>query len=109
MIDSLLSHAYSTPMLLAALGGFMLNMMNLHQDQQRPKSARTEKNALYWLMFVFWPLAGAILAFVYLLDGSKFEPMTAFIIGVTAPTTLQAMLQATDNNNKAVVGKSVED
>ncbi len=91
-----------------ALGGFMLNMMNLYQDQKRPKNKRTNKDSLYWVMFVFWPVAGAILAFVYLLDGSILRPVLAFTIGITAPTTLQAMLQ-TSNSVKSEEGSGVED
>ena len=94
MLNSILEHSYTSPILLAALGGFMLNMMNLYQDQKRPKSMRPDRDTLYWVMFLFWPTAGGILAFVYLLDGSVIKPMLAFTMGITAPTTLQAMLRA---------------
>ena len=99
MIEEIVKHAYTTPVLLAALGGFMLNMMNLYADQNRQKNLRTEKDILYWVMFTFWPLAGAILAFIYLLDGSTLRPILAFTIGITAPTTLQTMLQVTNPGN----------
>lgn len=108
-MDTLFSHDFFTPVLLAALGGFILNMMNLYQDQQRPKSQRTEKDSLYWVMFAFWPIAGGILAFVYLLDGSVLRPILAFTVGITAPTTLQAMLRATDDDDGVIEGQDVED
>jgi len=109
MIESFFSHAYTVPVLLAGLGGFMLNMMNLYQDQQRPESMRTDKDTLFWVMFVFWPFAGAVLVFVYLLDGSTIRPILAFTIGITAPTTLQTMLQASASDNDAISGKDVEE
>ena len=108
-MESLLAHKFLTPILLAALGGLILNMMNLYQDQQRPKSQRTEKDSLYWVMFVFWPIGGGILAFVYLLDGSILRPILAFTVGITAPTTLQAMLRATDDNDGVIEGQDIEE
>lgn len=108
MMDSIVNHAYTTPILLAALGGFMLNMMNLYQDHNRPKNMRTDKDVLYWVMFIFWPAAGAILAFIYLLDGSTLRPILAFTVGITAPTTLQAMLQASTPVNTEA-GPDIED
>ena len=80
-------------LLLAAMGGFMLNMMNLYEDQQRPKNMRTAKDTLYWILFVFWPLAGGVLVLVYILDGSTLRPLLAFTVGLTAPATLQSMIQ----------------
>ncbi len=109
-MDNLLTHEFMTPVMLAALGGFMLNMMNLYQDQQRPQSQRTIKDSLYWILFAFWPVAGGILAFVYLLDGSVLRPILAFTVGITAPTTLQAMLKATSDNDGGVIeGQDVEE
>lgn len=108
-MDPLFSHEYTVPVLLAGLGGFMLNMMNLYQDQKRPKSERTDKGALFWVMFVFWPFAGAVLSFVYLLDGSTLRPILAFTIGITAPTTLQAMLKASTDESPAEPDRDVEE
>ncbi|MBV1904675.1 MAG: hypothetical protein KUG75_01250 [Pseudomonadales bacterium] len=108
-MDNIFNHVFAQPIFLAALGGFVLNMMNLYQDQQRPKNQRTEKDVLYWVMFSFWPLAGGMLAFVYLLDGSTLRPILSFTVGITAPTTLQAMLQVTLDNNGVVEGDDVED
>ena len=108
MIELIINHAYTGPIFLAALGGFMLNMMNLYQDLNRPKNLRTVKDSLYWVMFTFWPAAGAILAFVYLLDGSTLRPILSFTVGITAPTTLQAMLQ-TSNAVRVVDGPDVEE
>ena len=40
-------------------GGFVLNMVNLWEDSKKPKAERVPKDFLYFVFFVFWPLAGA--------------------------------------------------
>ncbi len=78
--------------LVAGAGGFVLNMVNLWEDSKRPKAERVPKDSLYWLFFAFWPIAGAGLAWLYALDGSALRPLLAFSIGLSAPTTIQAMI-----------------
>lgn len=78
--------------LVAGAGGFILNMFNLWEDSKKRKSERIRKDNLYWLFFVFWPLAGAGLAWLYILDGSSLRPLLAFSIGLSAPATIQAMV-----------------
>nr|WP_315248793.1 hypothetical protein [uncultured Duganella sp.] len=76
---------------IAGIGGFVLNMINLWQDSKKPKFKRAKKDLTYWIFFIFWPCAGAWLAWLYILDGSSLRPLLAFSIGLSAPTTLQAM------------------
>jgi len=78
--------------LVAGVGGFILNMVNLWEDSKRPKAERVPKDFLYWVFFVFWPIAGAGLAWLYALDGSTLRPLLAFSIGLSAPATIQAMV-----------------
>lgn len=78
--------------LIAGAGGFVLNMVNLWEDSKKPKAERVPKDALYWLFFAFWPVAGAGLAWLYALDGSSLRPLLAFSVGLSAPTTIQAMV-----------------
>ena len=78
--------------LIAGSGGFVLSMMNLWEDSKKPKSERVPKDFLYWLFFAFWPIAGAGLAWLYAVDGSSLRPLLAFSIGLSAPTTIQAMI-----------------
>ncbi|MGF6790160.1 hypothetical protein [Paraburkholderia sp. 35.1] len=79
--------------LLAGIGGFILNMMNLWEDSKRPKKERVPKDFLYFVFFVFWPVAGALLAWIYALDGSSLRPFLAFSIGLSTPTTIQALIK----------------
>lgn len=81
------------PLLHAALGGLVLNFMNLYEDYRKPKNQRVDKDGLWWLFFFFWPIAGVILAYIYISSGYKIDGMLAFTLGLSAPTTLQAMIQ----------------
>jgi hypothetical protein len=76
----------------AGAGGLVLNMTNLWEDSKKLKASRVPKDALYWLFFLFWPMAGAGLAYLYLVDGSTLRPFLAFSIGLSAPATIQAMV-----------------
>ena len=78
--------------LIAAFGGFLLNMMNLWDDSKKPKSDRVPKDGLYWIFFVAWPVIGAALAYVYLLDGSHLRPLLALSVGLGAPTTIRSLM-----------------
>lgn len=80
------------PLVQAALGGFILSFMNLYEDSRKPKNQRVDKDALWWLFFFFWPVAGCVLAYIYIASGYKIDGMLAFTLGLTAPTTLQAMI-----------------
>jgi hypothetical protein len=77
---------------VAGAGGFALNMVNLWEDSKKPAADRVAKDALYWIFFVFWPLAGAGLAWLYAIDGSSLRPLLAFSVGLSAPATVQAMV-----------------
>jgi len=80
------------PLCHAALGGLFLNMMNLYEDSHRPKNSRTRKDFLYWVIFCFWPIAGAGLAYIYIASGYRIDGMLAFTTGLTAPTVLQTLM-----------------
>ena len=89
---SMLSDEYLHIIIIAGAGGFSLNMMNLWEDSKRSKAERVPKDMLYWIFFLFWPIAGAGLAYLYALDGSSLRPMLAFSVGLSAPATIQAMV-----------------
>jgi len=79
-------------MLISGAGGLVLNMVNLWEDSKKPKIERLPKDFLYWVFFIFWPIAGAGLALLYVLDGSSLRPLLAFSVGLSAPATIQAMV-----------------
>jgi len=79
------------PLVQAGLGGFILNMMNIYEDSKRPQNQRIIKDSVYWILFVFWPLAGATLAYIYMASGYDIKGWLAFTTGLTAPTVLQTV------------------
>ena len=80
------------PLIQAAIGGFMLNMMNLYQESKKAKADRVPKDTLYWLFFAFWPIAGALLAYIYTASGYDIKGWLAFTTGLTVPTTIQSII-----------------
>jgi hypothetical protein len=85
------------PLIQAGIGGFMLNMMNLYQESKIPKADRIPKDSLYWVFFIFWPIAGAILAYIYISSGYEIKGWLAFTTGLTVPTTIQAIIDKGTN------------
>jgi hypothetical protein len=88
------------PLVLAAIGGLFLSIMNLYQDYQKPKAQRIEKDRLFFLFFFFWPVAGAVLAYVYIESGYDIYGWLAFTLGLTAPTTLQAIIKTASHSEQ---------
>jgi hypothetical protein len=78
--------------LIAGAGGLVLDMMTLWEDSKKQKADQTQKNLVFWVLFIFWPFAGAGLAWLYIVDGSTLRPLLAFSVGLSAPVTLQAMV-----------------
>jgi hypothetical protein len=82
----------------AGAGGFLLSFMNLYEDSRRAVSDRVPKDGYFWLFFGFWPIAGALLAYIYVSSGYKIDGMLAFTLGLSAPTTIQALMQKAVTN-----------
>ncbi len=80
------------PLIQAAIGGFVLNMMNLYQQSKLPKADRVPRDSLYWVFFVFWPIAGMLLAYIYLASGYTINGWLALTTGLTAPTPIQTII-----------------
>ena len=96
------------PLLQASFGGFMLNMMNLFEDSKKPKNRRTTKDGLYWVFFVFWPIAGAGLAYIFISSGYHIDGLLAFTTGLTAPMVVQTMMKKFGSPNLDSIDANVE-
>ena len=77
---------------IAFIGAFFANLIRLAADRRLPIETRLYKDwidiACYLFMF---PIIGAFLVLVYILEGT---PLTSFLvlhIGVTAPLTISAL------------------
>jgi len=93
MLNTLLESPLLAPLFQAALGGLGLSVINLWEDYQKPRSRRIDKDGLFYFFFFVWPITGGVLAYIYIASGYKIDGMLAFTLGLTAPTTLQAMIK----------------
>ncbi len=85
----------STPELLtvALIGGLILSLANFFQNHNRPAAKRVPLDYVYWLAFIAWPLIGAFVTWVYVLDGAKLRAFSALLTGLGAPTTIQTLIE----------------
>jgi hypothetical protein len=93
MFANILASPFTPPLFQTLLGGLVLSLFNFWTDSQKPKSHRIEKDWIYWFFFGMWPIIGAILSYIYIVSGYKIDGLLAFTLGLTAPTTIQTMIQ----------------
>jgi len=88
-----LSEILIPPILLAAAGGLVVNILSLLELQHVPKDRRPDfRDFLYWLPFVIWPLLGGLVAYLYNDDASPLGKLVAFHIGLSSPLILRTMV-----------------
>lgn len=93
----------NTPILLAAMGGFAINILHLVEYSKRPKTERPDfKDWLFWVPYLAWPVLGSVLAFAYLESGVQLSPILALNIGLSAPLIFRAMIEANPVKPKAI-------
>lgn len=89
---SIESEIIIAPIVLAAIGGFVVNVLNLLELQHVPKDRRPDfRDWLYWLPFVAWPLLGGIAGYLYNDNASPLGKLVAFHIGISSPLILRTM------------------
>jgi hypothetical protein len=82
----------SVSIILAAIGGFTINVLNLIELQNVPKEHRPDfKDIFYWLPFLAWPFLGSVVAFVYNDVSSPLGKLVSFHIGLSTPIILRTM------------------
>jgi hypothetical protein len=82
-------------LLLATIGGFSLNILQLLEYSKLSKTERPDfKDWLFWLPYIVWPILAYFLAFAYDKSGIKLSPILALNVGLSAPLILKAMIQA---------------
>jgi len=84
-----------TPLILAIVGGFAVNFIQLLEYAKLPKIKRPEfKDLLFWLPYIGWPFLSYILAFAYIESGIMLSPLLALNVGLSAPLIFRAMINA---------------
>ena len=93
----------TTSVLMAAFGGFTINILQLLEYSKLPKNERPEfRDWLFWLPYVVWPVLGAVLAFAYLESGIEISAILGFNIGLSAPLILRAMVESNPVRNNVI-------
>jgi hypothetical protein len=90
---SLQSELLTAPVVLAAIGGLVVNVLSLLELQNVPKDRRPDfSDPLYWLPFLAWPILGGIVGYLYNDATSPLGKLVAFHIGVSSPLILRTMV-----------------
>jgi len=89
-------------MSVAFIGAFSANCIRLMIDRRRPLGERINRDTIDTLFYlVGYPLIGAFLVLVYILEGTPLTPFLVMHIGITAPLTITALagLHEISNSN----------
>ncbi len=90
-----LSEILIPPIVLAGVGGLVVNILSLLELQHVPKDRRPDfHDFLYWLPFVTWPLLGGFVGYLYNDSSSPLGKLVAFHIGLSSPLILRTMVSA---------------
>lgn len=99
---------------VAIIGALSASLIRLMIDRKRPLGSRINrdsKDVVFYL--VGYPLIGAFLVLVYILEGTPLTPFLVLHIGVTAPLTISALAgicEYTDGENTDEVnGETIEE
>lgn len=86
-----MSELFTPPVVLAAVGGLVVNLLSLLELQNVPKDRRPNfKDWLYWLPFIAWPLLGGLVGYLYNDAATPLGKFVAFHLGLSSPLILKA-------------------
>ncbi len=85
-----MSEIFTSPVILAAIGGLVVNLLSLIELQHIPKERRPDfKDPLYWLPFLAWPLLGGLVGFLYNDTNFPLGKFVSFHLGLSSPLILK--------------------
>jgi hypothetical protein len=85
----------NSTIILAVIGGFVVNLLQLMEYSKVPKAERPDfKDFLFWLPYVVWPVLGGVLAYCYVSSGIELSPILGLNVGLSAPLIIRAMVEA---------------
>jgi len=80
------------PVILAAIGGLVVNVLGLIELQHVPKDRRPDLgDSLYWLPFIAWPLLGGLVGYLYNDSAVPLGKLVSFHLGISSPLILRTM------------------
>lgn len=85
----------TAPIVLAVVGGFFVNILQLMEYANRPKLERPDfKDGLFYVPYVAWPTISGVLAYAYIESGVVLSPIIGLNVGLSAPLLIRAMTEA---------------
>lgn len=76
---------------LAFCGGTTLDFLYLLELPNIPADRRPNlKSPIYWMQYVFWPILGGFLGFIYD-ENTHLSRVVAFQIGLSAPLIIRSL------------------
>jgi hypothetical protein len=82
------------PVLFATLGALAVKLLELLELGKIPKTERPDLcDWVYWASFLFMPLLGGFVAYMYVASDVDLKPILACNVGISAPLILRAMAQ----------------
>jgi len=86
------SQIFTEPVVLAAIGGSVVNILDLLELQHVPKNQRPDfHDFLYWLPFFVWPVLGGLVGYLYDDSTLPLGKIVAFHLGLSSPLILKTM------------------
>ncbi len=77
---------------LAFCGGLALDFLYLLELPSIPADRRPNlRSPIYWLPYVFWPILGGLLGFIYDDPKAPLSRVVAFQIGLSAPLIIRSL------------------
>jgi hypothetical protein len=88
----------TTPVIIAALGGLIVSILNLLEIPNIPKDRKPDVHSLsYWITFLAWPILGGVVGFLYNDPVSPLNKLVAFQLGISSPLLLRSMANVIPN------------
>ncbi len=86
---------FTQQIVLAAIGGLVISILNLIELQHIPKDRRPDlSDVLYWVAFVAWPLLGGLVGYLYTDPASPLGRFVSFQLGMSTPLILKTAANA---------------
>lgn len=81
------------PVALGALGGLLIQLLNLAELNKVAKSRRPDfKDPIYWLPYLINPFFGGLMAYAYFDGQDHVNKLLALHIGASAPLIIRGMI-----------------
>lgn len=85
-----MAEIFTQQIVLAAIGGLVISVLNLLELQHVPKDRRPDlSDKLYWVAFFAWPLLGGLVGYLYTDAAAPLGRVVSFQLGLSTPLILK--------------------